>query len=580
MDVSSFVRTYYARSPNIMWFLGAGASASAGVPTAWDLTWEFKRSIFCSEEKVPVSMCSDLGNPTVRSRIQYHFDQVKGFPSDGSDDEYSFYFERAYPADSDRRRYLDSLLRGKTPSHGHFCLAILMAIDKCRLICTTNFDRLPEDALASVSGTTSSLTVSSLETCDSAIEALNEGRWPLMLKLHGDFHSTKLKNTTIELRSQDHTLRKALVESCKRFGLAVTGYSGRDHSVMDSLEEGLHDGDGYPFGLFWFVRPGSPPFQRVVDLVNKAKSLGIEAYIIDVPTFDELMSDLMLLIDNDVPSQFKSHLQSRSRRLTQVQLVKCSNSGWPVLRFNSIPILSGPSLCRLVDCRIGGTKEVREMIARTGNKVVAVRSNIGVLAFGSDSEIRDTFKNRSISRFDVHSIDSSALHEKSAELGLLYDAVKMALVRELPLRSDRRGGSHVVAIEKGQDSSGLFDCLREEVKTISGIVSGTQLAWSECVKIKVEKRFDRLWLLLEPSILVDRTTDDHEYGIAKEFIRRRLSGRFNKNWNGLLIAWTRIITRDQDSTKIRALGISDGIDATFELCGKTSFSRPEKNHGR
>lgn len=27
----------------LMWLLGAGASASAGVPTAWDMIWEFKQ---------------------------------------------------------------------------------------------------------------------------------------------------------------------------------------------------------------------------------------------------------------------------------------------------------------------------------------------------------------------------------------------------------------------------------------------------------------------------------------------------------------------------------------------------------
>src|SRR3954452_21505632 len=39
-----FSRRFSMRAKNLMWLLGADASASAGIPTAWDMIWEFKLS--------------------------------------------------------------------------------------------------------------------------------------------------------------------------------------------------------------------------------------------------------------------------------------------------------------------------------------------------------------------------------------------------------------------------------------------------------------------------------------------------------------------------------------------------------
>jgi len=55
MKVADFLRLYPLRAPNVMWFLGAGASAAAGVPTAEEMVWDFKRSLYCSALRVPVN---------------------------------------------------------------------------------------------------------------------------------------------------------------------------------------------------------------------------------------------------------------------------------------------------------------------------------------------------------------------------------------------------------------------------------------------------------------------------------------------------------------------------------------------
>ena len=107
MNVADFIRLYPFRAPNIMWFLGAGASAAAGVPAAYDMIWQFKQKLYCSNQRIPVKACSDLGDSSLRSRLQRYFDGKGGFPTRNSDEEYAHYFEVAFPSESDRRRYIE-----------------------------------------------------------------------------------------------------------------------------------------------------------------------------------------------------------------------------------------------------------------------------------------------------------------------------------------------------------------------------------------------------------------------------------------------------------------------------------------
>jgi NAD-dependent SIR2 family protein deacetylase len=53
-----------------MWLLGAGASAAAGIPTAWDMIWKFKQQLYVSQRRVSPKAVADLSNPTVRRSLQ------------------------------------------------------------------------------------------------------------------------------------------------------------------------------------------------------------------------------------------------------------------------------------------------------------------------------------------------------------------------------------------------------------------------------------------------------------------------------------------------------------------------------
>jgi hypothetical protein len=60
LDFRKFAREIRQRRGNIMWLLGAGASAAAGIPTAWDMIWEFKQQLYVSQRRVSPKQVADL----------------------------------------------------------------------------------------------------------------------------------------------------------------------------------------------------------------------------------------------------------------------------------------------------------------------------------------------------------------------------------------------------------------------------------------------------------------------------------------------------------------------------------------
>ena len=215
------------------------SSASAGIPTAWDMVWDFKQQLFISQRRVSPQRLPTSRIQIIRATCRPTSTLQGTCRRLGAPDEYAALFETVYPAEADRRTYLDAKIAGAKPSYGHMALATLMRAKLTRLVWTTNFDPLLADACAKVYDATGPLTTAALDAPDLAAQCIGEARWPVEVKLHGDFRSRRLKNTGDELRHQDVRLRQLLVDSCRRFGLVVAGYSGRDNSIMDALEEAL-----------------------------------------------------------------------------------------------------------------------------------------------------------------------------------------------------------------------------------------------------------------------------------------------------------------------------------------------------
>ena len=179
IGADDFVRRFSLRAPNLMWLLGAGASAASGIPTAWDMVWEFKQRLFISQRRVSAQAVSDLSSGAVRAQLQAHVDGSEGLPAAGAPDEYAALFEAVFPAEADRRAYMDAKMAGARPSYGYLALAILMRAGRCPMVWTTNFDPMVADACARAFGTTGSLTTVALDAPIwlHSSSARHAGRW-------------------------------------------------------------------------------------------------------------------------------------------------------------------------------------------------------------------------------------------------------------------------------------------------------------------------------------------------------------------------------------------------------------------
>ncbi len=567
IGADDFTRRFSLRATNLMWLLGAGASASAGIPTAWDMVWEFKQLLFISQRRASPQTVADLSNPAIRTQLQAHIDSSEHLPPSGAPDEYAALFEAAYPAEADRRAYLDAKVAGAKPSFGHLALATLMRAQLTHLVWTTNFDSLVADACAKIYDATGPLTTVDLDAPDQAAQLIGDGRWPIEVKLHGDFRSRRLKNTSDELRHQDARLRQVLVDSCRRFGLVVAGYSGRDDSVMNALEEALEHPGAFPAGLFWLHRGKDPALPRVGQLLARAAGTEVEAALVPVENFDEALRDSIRLI-SDIDTEALDTFAAERQRWSDAPH-PVGRRGWPVVRLNALPVDHAPSVCRRVVCKIGGYAEVREAVKKAGVDVLVARINAGVLAYGTDADVRAAFEAHGITAFDLHTVETKRLRYESAERGLLRDALTRAIVRQRGLDVIRRRSTDLLAPADPRDAA--WAPLQRLVGTLSGAVKGhPELRWREGIGTRLDWADDRLWLLIDPCTVFDGITDNNK-AAAADFARERTVRRYNPQLNDLIAFWATLPA--DDDVDLRALGIGDGVDATFRLSSDTGFSR-------
>lgn len=554
VEADDFARRFSMRSGKLMWLLGAGTSASAGIPTAWDMIWEFKQQLYVSQRRVAVNTVADLSNPAVRRQIQDFIAGQEAFPDPDSPEEYAVLFEAVYPSEADRRTYIDAKISGAKPSFGHVALATLMKAGHTKLVWTTNFDPLVADGCAKVFGGTGNLTTVALDAPDIGRETINGERWPAEIKLHGDFRSRRLKNTGDELRQQDATLRDLLVGTCTRSGLVVAGYSGRDESIMNTLEEALEHASPFPSGIFWLHRGEGNPLERVSSFLSAASEKGVDGGLVRVENFDESLRDLIRLIPDLDTTQLDEFASERSVFSAPPRI--SGKRGYPVIRLNALEVKSLPTICRRVECSIGGYKEVAEAVSAAGVDVLATRSAKGVLAFGSDSDVRAALANVSITAFDLHEIETRRLRYDSQERGLLKKAISRALAREHSLTIKHHRS--VDSLKPADVTDERWAPLKRVVGSLSGSVpTQADLTWQEGVVVRLEWADDKLWLVFEPRTLLEGVTEENR-AAATDFSRERSVRRYNRPLNELVSFWGDLLSAE--GRELRALNVSTGVD--------------------
>jgi hypothetical protein len=219
--------------------LGSGVSGAAGVPTGWDITLSLIRRIARAKG---VSEQPDWE--------KWYREETHQQP------EYSSLIHELALSASERRAILDGYIEPneedrrrklKAPTRAHIALAKLVRAGYIRVILTTNFDRLMENALRD----------EGVEpTVISSVDALR-GAQPIahsrcyLVKLHGDYKDSRILNTEGELKSYSPKINALLDRVFDEYGLIVAGWSAQ---WDEALRRALERAPSRRYSTFWTAR--------------------------------------------------------------------------------------------------------------------------------------------------------------------------------------------------------------------------------------------------------------------------------------------------------------------------------------
>lgn len=582
MEQSELIGLVCLRPQNFAWFLGAGASRSAGLPTATDLLWDMKRRYYCSEENQDISR-QEMQVEAIQDKIQKYIES-QGFPPLWDDAEYTSCFVRIFGDDKERqRKYIKAMLSEEhvSLSVGHRVLGAMLASGLTRAVFTTNFDTVIEKAVAEVAGT--SLGAYHIEGASSANEALNNEEFPIYCKLHGDFRYDSIKNLPEELATQNTHLAQCMINAANRFGFIVSGYSGRDESIMELFRSALAASNPFPHGLFWTGMSGKP-IQVVSDLLDAAKAKGIRAEYVQIETFDSLLSRTWRNIEGRLKALDGKVRKTETSRVA-IPLPK-NGSHNPLLRLNALPIHNLPSQCLQLNFKASVEwSELRKAQHETEGRLVLTKAE-NVWCWGEQRTARDHF-GTALASIDTADLPEDLSRPESLHLrGFLEDALAKAIARSRPLLArTTRTGTWLIVDRHSEDPTTLSS-LQQVVGKVSGKIPGLfteadenfprqeQIEWAEAARVSLDVKQDQAWLLVDPDIWI---WPPRGRRIATDFLDRRRGNRFNDTFNALLNAWVNLLLGPHErNSDIPISPFDNGSEVEnprFTLGSRTAYSR-------
>ena len=250
--------------------LGSGVSSGAGIRTGWQITLHLVRKLAALKsedcDSDPAAWYeANYGHPPNYSTILKSLAQT---PTERQN-LLRPYFE---PTEVERA---DGL---KSPTIAHRAIAELVKDGFVRIIITTNFDKLLEQALRD-----HGVEPTVLDSEDNV-----EGALPLthikncVIKLHGDYVDSVIRNTPTELASYPDSYDRLLDRVFDEYGLVVCGWSTESDVALSNA---ILRARARRFTTFWTKRD---------DLNDRAKSISAHrnAVLIDIPSADSFFQEL------------------------------------------------------------------------------------------------------------------------------------------------------------------------------------------------------------------------------------------------------------------------------------------------
>ncbi len=402
--------------------LGAGASISSGIMSGGQMVWDFKRKIYCIENKISEAAFQDMSKETAQREIQVYLDAKGEHPRLYSTEEYSHYFEYLFGNSRDRDLYIQSKVKNATPYLGYLCLGALIIEGRINFLSTTNFDDLIKaGAYAIDAGHSIKIISSAIE--NSVGFNLNDGL-PTILKLHGDYLVDHLKNTSEELRVLENSINLKLQDVLRERGLIVVGYAGNDNSVMTVLEEIVNQ-NGLPYGIIWCKPKNSVLSARAKKFMEFACSKNEQSGIVDIDSFDDLMYRLYLTMG-------KSYKEIDERWKDPDYIKPILFGGLKkrnvFTKTNTFETIEYPEKSYAFETTITSWKELRNYL-NNSDRIVAALFKGKVWAFGDKVEVQKTFEKVLKSDIEMQKFPEDWIQKDySFVWSMYYDLIKLTLI--------------------------------------------------------------------------------------------------------------------------------------------------------
>ncbi|MGN4421140.1 SIR2 family protein [Bacillus cereus group sp. MYBK249-1] len=236
--------------------LGSGISRAANIPTGWEIVKELCNRIMILEKE-------NHNNPT-----QWYQEKYEQEPS------YDKVIERLAKTPADRLGLLSEFLEPKQedeehikkPTKAHRAIAKLVKNGYIKVIITTNFDRLMEQALEELNVDFQTLhDVSNI----SGIKPLVHANCTIV-KVHGDYRDVRFKNVSQELEIYHEDLSKLLLRVFDEYGIITSGWSAEWDTALRNT---INSVKGRRYSWYWhaFTDKLSEPAEELLKVRDGIK---------------------------------------------------------------------------------------------------------------------------------------------------------------------------------------------------------------------------------------------------------------------------------------------------------------------
>ncbi|WP_114946480.1 SIR2 family protein [Microvirga calopogonii] len=232
--------------------VGSGVSRAAQIPTGWEIILDLTKRIAALEQADEQDDWAEW--------YQGRF---------GKEPNYSDLLDTLSHSQDERRailhRYIEpteeDLEEGrKLPTKAHRAIARLVRDGFIRVIITTNFDRLLENALREEG--VEPTVIKSDDDLKGAVPLIHSRCF--VIKIHGDYLDTRIRNTEAELTGYSEAMNSLLDRILDEHGLIVCGWSADwDHALRAVITRAPNR--RYP--LFWASR--GEPSATALDVINQ-----------------------------------------------------------------------------------------------------------------------------------------------------------------------------------------------------------------------------------------------------------------------------------------------------------------------